>query len=107
MKITKQQLKQIIKEELSTLTEGGQWPGSVDSHRALAPLADAIANDLGVDIYEANIDERLVDIVLKEFYEGREERAAPGPEGHPHDFPPGREGEYTYPGHGRSGWGQK
>jgi hypothetical protein len=70
MKITKQQLKQIIKEEISTLTEGGQWPGSGDSLRALAPLADAIANDLGVDLYEDNIAERLAEIVLKEFYEG-------------------------------------
>ena len=99
MKITKSQLKQIIKEELSTLTEGGQWPGSIDSHRALAPLADAIANDLGVDLYEENIDTRLADIVLKEFYEGSEGTTAPAPEGHPHDLSPGREGEYVYPGH--------
>ena len=73
MKITKSQLKQIIKEELSNLTEGGQWPGSVDSLQALAPLADAIANDLGVDLYEADVGKRLADIVLKEFYEGEEE----------------------------------
>ena len=72
MKITKSQLKQIIKEELSTLAEGGQWPGSAASLRAIAPLADAIANDLGVDLYEGNIDERLVEIILKEFYEGEE-----------------------------------
>ena len=100
MKITKSQLKQIIKEELSTLTEGGQWPGSADSLRALAALADTIVSDLGVDRYEANIDERLADIVLKEFYEGRESDTAPAPEGHPHDLSPGREGEHVYPGHG-------
>jgi len=93
MKITKSQLKQIIKEELneahggalgpfpgrygdahkrttdSPPTEGGQWPGSSASLQALAPLSDAIANDLGVDLYEANIGERLVEIVLKEFYQ--------------------------------------
>ena len=72
MKLTKSQLKQIIKEELSTLTEGGQWPGSGESLRALAALADTIVSDLGVDRYEANIDERLADIILKEFYEGEE-----------------------------------
>jgi hypothetical protein len=72
MKVTKSQLKQIIKEEISTLTEGGEWPGSRTSLQALAPLADAIANDLGVDLYEDNIDTRLADVILKEFYEGEE-----------------------------------
>lgn len=93
MKLTKSQLIKIIKEELkeayggalgpfsgrygdahkrptdSPPTEGGQWPGSIASLQALAPLSDAIANDLGVDLYEANIGERLVEIVLKEFYQ--------------------------------------
>ena len=59
-------------QKLSTLTEGGQWPGSRTSLQAVASLSDAIANDLGVDLYEADIDTRLADIVLKEFYEGEE-----------------------------------
>ena len=68
MKLTKSQLKQMIKEEL-TLTEGVfPWSGSIDSFRALAPLSEAIAADLGVDQHEANIGERLIEIVLKEFY---------------------------------------
>jgi hypothetical protein len=72
MKVTKSQLKQIIKEEISTLTEGGEWPGSRTSLQAVASLADAISNDLGIDLYEENIGERLTEIILKEFYEGEE-----------------------------------
>jgi len=68
MKITKSQLKQIIKEELSLLSEG-DWPGSGDSLMGVASLSKAIAQDLEVDMYEANIGERLIEIVKKEFYQ--------------------------------------
>ena len=72
MKITKFKLRRLIRErlKLAMLTEGGHWPGSALSLKALVPLADAIAHDTGANMWD--IGELLAELVKKEFYGGKE-----------------------------------
>ena len=74
MKITKQKLKQLIEEELGALGQPAPapiqstWPGSTEALMALAPVAEALAADLGGDEFE--IAKSLANVIIKEFYQG-------------------------------------
>ena len=72
MKITKQKLKQLIKEELGALGQPAPaqstWPGSTEALMSLAPVAQALAADLGGDEFE--IAKSLANVIIKEFYPG-------------------------------------
>ena len=66
MKLTKQQLKQIIKEEISIITEGISPIHSTAVAAAIANLAQAITNELGTDLIDTQT--RVVDVIEKTFY---------------------------------------
>ena len=68
MKLTKQQLKQIIKEELFIIAEGVSPIHSTDVAKAIADLAQAITNELDTDLFDTQ--RRVVSVIEKTFYGG-------------------------------------
>ncbi len=69
MRITKQKLKEIIKEVMEgpePAPPQSTWPGSTQSLMALAPVAKALAGDLGEDEFE--IATKLTNLIKVEFY---------------------------------------
>ena len=70
MKLTKTKLKQIIKEEISVITEAGtspgNWPGGPKSFHAWVSLVEAIAADTGKDTYDVGFE--LAEFIKSTFY---------------------------------------
>ena len=100
MKITQSQLHNIIKEVLNEISgkqrAHDERVASQKEQRAAKEaerkeLRQALGNDWQVDL---RMLEGRYQLTVYRAYTG-----APEPEGHPHDLSPGKEGEYTYPGH--------